>query len=54
MLAGGATAAAGRLFPSWMGSRDPVLVGTGVNLAVLVLAFLLARAKRRPAVSFPP
>ena len=53
MLAGGATAAAGRLVPSWMGSRDPVLVGTGVNLAVLVLAFLLARGTRRPAVSFP-
>ncbi|HTR03121.1 MAG TPA: hypothetical protein VMN82_07990 [Thermoanaerobaculia bacterium] len=38
MLAGGATAAAGRFVPSLSGGRDPVLIGTAVNAAVLLAA----------------
>lgn len=40
MLAGGAAAAAGRFVPSLSGGRDPVLLGTAVNAAVLAAAFL--------------
>lgn len=45
MLAGGATAAAGRFFPALSGGRDPVLLGTAVNAAVLLLAFAARRPK---------
>jgi SSS family solute:Na+ symporter len=44
MIAGGGAAVLGRLRPELFGGRDPVLVGTGVNLAVL-----LASAFRRKA-----
>ena len=40
MIAGGAVAAAGRFVPALAFGRDPVLVGTGVNLAILVIASL--------------
>jgi SSS family solute:Na+ symporter len=43
MICGGAVAAAGRLFPGSTGRADPVLVGTGVNLLVLVVSTLAAR-----------
>lgn len=46
MIAGGATAAAGRFYPQLSGGRDPVLIGTAVNAAVLVLAFAASRARR--------
>jgi SSS family solute:Na+ symporter len=39
MIAGGATAAAGRFFPVLSGGRDPVLIGTAVNAALLLIAF---------------
>jgi len=39
MVAGGTAAAAGRLFPRLAFGVDPVLLGTGVNLVVLVLSF---------------
>ncbi|HEX9304767.1 MAG TPA: hypothetical protein VGA31_10000 [Thermoanaerobaculia bacterium] len=38
MVAGGAVAAAGRLFPDWTRGMDPVLLGTGVNLLILLVA----------------
>jgi solute:Na+ symporter, SSS family len=38
MVAGGATAAAGRFAPALVGGWDPVLAGTGVNAALLLLA----------------
>ena len=40
MVAGGAMAAAGRFAPAVAFGRDPVLVGTAVNAAVLAAAFL--------------
>jgi hypothetical protein len=43
MIAGGAVAAAGRLFPEIARLGDPVLLGTGVNLLVLAAAFSAAR-----------
>jgi SSS family solute:Na+ symporter len=46
MAAGGSTAALGRFAPDLLGGRDPVLVGTAVNAAVLLLAFALGRARR--------
>ncbi len=46
MVAGGATAAAGRLAPAAAGRHDPVLLGTGVNAALLVLSFVGARLFR--------
>jgi len=49
MLAGGATAAVGRFFPALSGGRDPVLIGTGVNAAVLAAAFAADRVRRTPA-----
>lgn len=39
MVAGGAAAVAGRLVPSLSGGKDPVLIGTGVNAAVLAAAY---------------
>jgi SSS family solute:Na+ symporter len=45
MLAGGATAAAGRFAPELSGGRDPVLAGTAVNAAVLLLAFAFGRRR---------
>jgi hypothetical protein len=38
MFAGGGAAAVGRLLPSLTGGRDPVLVGTAINLACLLLS----------------
>jgi len=38
MFAGGGAAAVGRFFPSLVGNRDPVLVGTAINLACLLLS----------------
>ena len=52
MVAGGATAAAGRFFPALAFGRDPVLVGTAVNALVLAGAFAAAaggRGAARPA-----
>ena len=52
MVLGGAVAAAGRVFPDVTGPRDPVIAGTLVNLAVLLVSFAF-RARvpgRRPAV----
>jgi hypothetical protein len=46
MIAGGATAVAGRFVPGLSGGRDPVLIGTGVNAVVLVVAYGLARGQR--------
>ncbi|HEY1434299.1 MAG TPA: hypothetical protein VGG65_02930 [Thermoanaerobaculia bacterium] len=46
MLAGGASAAAGRFFPSLTGGRDPVLLGTAVNAAVLAITFAASRTRR--------
>jgi solute:Na+ symporter, SSS family len=43
MVAGGAVAAAGRFAPALTLGADPVLVGTGVNLAVLSIAALGSR-----------
>ena len=52
MFLGGGTAAAGRFLPGMTGARDPVLIGTAVNLAVLLLAFAAARAARsKPAAA---
>ena len=38
MIAGGAVAVFGHFFPDWIGRRDPVLLGTGVNLLCLLIA----------------
>lgn len=46
MVAGGAAAVAGRFFPELSGGRDPVLIGTGVNAAVLLVAYAVARRNR--------
>jgi hypothetical protein len=51
MVLGGSVAAAGRFLPSLSGSRDPVLLGTAVNLAVLLLSYGLFARNRRTAVS---
>ncbi|HTY43544.1 MAG TPA: hypothetical protein VMH79_16885 [Thermoanaerobaculia bacterium] len=48
MLAGGATAAAGRFVPSLSGGRDPVLLGTAVSAAVLLAAFPFRRRAETP------
>lgn len=45
MVAGGATAAAGRFAPGVLRGWDPVLVGTGVNAAVLAAAFAASRIR---------
>ena len=39
MITGGAVAAAGRLAPRWTHGIDPVLLGTGANLVILLIAF---------------
>lgn len=49
MIAGGAVAAAGRLVPGIAGGTDPVLVGTGVNLLVLLASAVISRASRLPS-----
>jgi len=54
MLAGGAVAAAGRLAPFLSRAGDPVLAGTAVNLAVLVVAAILARLSRGYSPIMPP
>ncbi len=46
MFAGGGVAAAGRLFPRLAGGADPVLLGTGVNFAVLLVSYAIDRAPR--------
>jgi Na+/proline symporter len=46
MVSGGAVAAAGRLFPDLAFGVDPVLLGTGVNLLILVVSFLFAHVSR--------
>jgi Na+/proline symporter len=48
MVAGGAVAAAGRFVPRLTGGIDPVLLGTGVNLIVLLVSLLIARVSRFP------
>ena len=45
MVAGGAVAALGRLVPGLALGADPVLLGTGVNLLVLVLSSALPRPR---------
>jgi SSS family solute:Na+ symporter len=47
MAAGGAVAAAGRFFPEIARHGDPVLLGTGVNLFLLAVAFSAARLRPR-------
>lgn len=49
MISGGAVAALGRLAPALLFGRDPVLVGTGVNLAVLLASFASSRLLRLPS-----
>jgi Na+/proline symporter len=49
MIAGGSVAAAGRLIPGGFRGSDPVLVGTAVNLAVLLLSLAHARLSRSAA-----
>jgi Na+/proline symporter len=51
MIAGGATAAAGRFFPSLAGGRDPVLLGTAVNALLLVAAFAVRIVKPLPSAA---
>ena len=46
MVAGGATAAAGRFAPAFLRGVDPVLAGTGVNAAILGVSFVAARLRR--------
>lgn len=43
MFAGGGIAAAARLIPNLARDIDPVLVGTGVNLAILAVSFFVSR-----------
>ena len=45
MIAGGAVAAAGRLVPDWTHGMDPVLLGTGVNLSILLVAFAFSASR---------
>jgi SSS family solute:Na+ symporter len=47
MVAGGATAAAGRFAPGLFAGWDPVLVGTAVNAAILAISFAAARRRSR-------
>lgn len=46
MIAGGAVAAAGRLVPGLTRGADPVLLGTAVNLIVLLASVTVARVSR--------
>lgn len=48
MVAGGSVAAAGRLFPDLALGVDPVLLGTAVNLVVLVGSSFLVRVSHFP------
>ena len=45
MIAGGAVAAAGRFFPGLTPGRDPVLAGTAVNAAVLLVSAVTAKLR---------
>jgi solute:Na+ symporter, SSS family len=47
MVAGGTVAAVGRMIPGLAFGVDPVLLGTGVNLAILLLAFASVRLVSR-------
>jgi SSS family solute:Na+ symporter len=47
MFAGGATVLLGRLWPTATGGRDPVLVGTALNLACLVISGAAGRWRGR-------
>jgi SSS family solute:Na+ symporter len=47
MIAGGATALAGRFFPGLAFHRDPVIAGTAVNLAILLAGFARMRVAGR-------
>jgi solute:Na+ symporter, SSS family len=47
MLAGGAAALLGRLFPGLLLHRDPVAVGTAINLAILLFGVVRTRALGR-------
>jgi SSS family solute:Na+ symporter len=49
MIAGGAAAALGRLVPTLAFGADPVLVGTGVNFAILLFSFAGSHRSRLPA-----
>jgi Na+/proline symporter len=49
MIAGGSVAAAGRLIPGLARGVDPVLLGTGVNLLILLVSFLHAHVSRLPS-----
>lgn len=49
MIAGGAVAAAGRLVPALAFGADPVLLGTGVNLVILLFSFARSRGSGLPA-----
>jgi SSS family solute:Na+ symporter len=53
MIAGGATAAAGRVLPALGSLCDPVLLGTAVNLAILLLAAILERLVRGSSPIMP-
>jgi hypothetical protein len=53
MVAGGMVAAAGRFLPALAFGTDPVLVGTGVNLAVLLASSAWSRfGSRLPAPGY--
>ena len=47
MVAGGTVAAVGRLFPRLAFGVDPVLLGTGVNLVILIASFAHVRLVSR-------
>jgi len=47
MVAGGVAAVLGRFRPEVFGGRDPVIVGTGINLLVLAMSILPRRAGTR-------
>ena len=47
MFAGGAAALLGRFFPGLLFHRDPVIVGSSINLGVLLLAIVRTRAMGR-------
>jgi len=49
MISGGAVAALGRLVPALTFGTDPVLIGTGVNLVILLFSFALTRGSPLPA-----
>ncbi|MEP6995477.1 MAG: hypothetical protein ABI968_13210, partial [Acidobacteriota bacterium] len=46
MIAGGATAAAGRFAPALFAGWDPVIAGTSVNALILAAAWVAARGSR--------